>query len=457
MSDRLFLATVLALSCGTQACSSWQTDVPLDPASGPGPGRVYDPTQAYSSLGLLAAGGPVPFAARLGFLAGAQPDSTTALLGLSLASSALTFRRISSAFEARYRVEVRFVRDGNVLVDVSAYETVRVATFPETRRQDESIVFQRFFNLSPGIAAVRLVVTDLNGSDSSSARLQSVVPDYGMGSAQLALVPVYEGKVRSSRVASPELVMNPRAFAVYGTDSLNFYLEGYGPPDLQFARVTASTASGVPLWRDTVELVPVDSNLAAGFVHMPADGLLVGTVHVAAEQLGRPISARVSALVGVSSDWPVTDFEEILSLLRYFGNSRSHQRLREAPAAELSHQWREFWHDTDPDPTTAENEALSGYLEDLEAASARFSEPGRPGWLTERGEVFLTLGKPDVIRDVQGGTVPGGNSLIRWDYEAHELVLYFVSEGGDGTFRLTPTSRVEYSDAVKRRKGTDGG
>jgi GWxTD domain-containing protein len=251
--------------------------------------------------------------------------------------------------------------------------------------------------------------------------------------------------------------MNPRAFVTYGADSLSFYLEAYGLPELQFARVSASTPSGAPLWWDTVQLVPVDSNLAAGFVHMPADRLLVGTVHVAAGQPGRPISAGANALVGISSDWPVAEFEEVLSLLRYFGNSRSRQRLREAAAAELSHLWGEFWHDTDPDPTTAGNEALTRYLEDLEAASARFSERGRPGWLTERGEVFLTLGTPDVIRDVQGEAVPGGSRLIRWDYEALELVLYFVSEGGNGSFRLTPTSRVEYSDAVKRRKGPDGG
>ncbi|UCG86302.1 MAG: GWxTD domain-containing protein [Gemmatimonadota bacterium] len=417
--------------------------------------RVYDPTEGYGQLGLLAASDPVPFAGSLGFLAGTHTDSTMALLGLSLASTALSFRRISSGFEAQYRVDIQCVRDGKLLVDDSAYEAVRVASFPETQRHDESVIFQRLFSLSPGIAVVTVVVTDLYGSDSSRAELQLTVPGYGTGSAALTVVPVYQGNPRRSRAENPELVMNPRAFAAYGTDTLSFYLERYGRPGPRTATVRVFTALGAALWRGNVQLVSADTSLAAAFVHIPADQLLAGALRVEVEQSGSPVSMLGRALVGISSDWPVADFEDVLSLLRYFGSSQSRQRLRKAMPAELPSGWREFWLGTDPDSTTPDNEALRDYLVDLEVASTRFSEPGRPGWLTERGEVFLTLGRPDAIREVSGEVVSGGQRLIRWDYETDGLVLYFVSDGHHGGFRLTPTSRMDYADAVRRRDETD--
>lgn len=451
------LPAILALGCVILACASRQGNAGFEPPSGPGAIRVYDPTEAYSSLGMLAAAEPVPFAAGLRFLADAQPDSTVVLLGLSLESSALWFRRIGSNFEAGYRVDILCARDDSILVEEAVYETVRVARFSETRRQDESIVFQTFFRLPPGVAAVTVSVTDLHRGDTSRARLQVVVPDYGMGSVALGLVPVYEGHARSSTAANPELVMNPRVFAVYDADTLHFYVERYGPPGLHIAAVSAATVPGTVLWQDTVALVPAGPGLATGFAHIPADRMLVGTVQVEVEQVGSPFSVHANAVVGISSDWPVADFEEVLSLLRFFGDSQSRDRLREATAAELPHRWGEFWEETDPDRSTGVNEALSGYLENLEVATARFSEPGRPGWLTERGEVFLTLGRPDAVRDVQEDTALGGQQLIRWDYGSEDLVLYFVSEGGRGVFRLTPASRVEYYDAVRRRERTDGG
>jgi GWxTD domain-containing protein len=456
VSDRLLVSAVLALCCVTHACAPWRTDPDVDRGRGnPGTARVYDPTQAYQSLGLLATGEPVPFSGSVRFLAGAEPESTFVMLGLSLASSALSFRRVGSHFEAGYRVEAQWLRDGNALAAASEYETVRVATFSETRRQDESIVFQRYFRLAPGAAALTVVVTDLYGSDSTRAEQRLEVPEYGMGSAGLAIVPAYRVKARTSRAQTPELVMNPRAYVTYGTDTLRFYIESYGRPAADIGRLKAFTSAGAELWRDTVELDRAE-DLAAGVAYLPADRLTAGAMWVEAELgMGLP-GLRVNGLVGLSSGWPVADFEDILSLLRYFGDPDGRRRVREAGPSEQPRQWRDFWQATDPDSATAANEALRTYLEEVEVASARFQEAGIPGWLTERGEVFLVLGRPDAIREVEQQETPGGQRLIRWDYVADGLALYFVRERGRGNFRLTPTSRVEYVDAVRRRRATGG-
>ena len=70
------------------------------------------------------------------------------------ASRSRTARSRSSAratsFVARYRVSLSFKREGAPSVDLAREEVVRVPTFQETLRSDESILFQQVLRLVPG-------------------------------------------------------------------------------------------------------------------------------------------------------------------------------------------------------------------------------------------------------------------------------------------------------------------
>ena len=57
-----------------------------------------------------------------------------------------------------------------------------------------------------------------------------------------------------------------------------------------------------------------------------------------------------------------------------------------------------------------------------------------PGWRTDRGEVFITLGPPDESIENTPGT---GNRVVRWSYQDYRLDLYFLDETGFGRLRLT--------------------
>ena len=144
---------------------------------------------------------------------------------------------------------------------------------------------------------------------------------------------------------------------------------------------------------------------------------------------------------------------------RYFGTERSREAreaLEQATPRERYHRWREFWSETDPDPATPGNEALYQYLNDVAAANSRLPEARMPGWLTERGKVYLTMGQPDKIRELRDDPTAGGQSLIRWQYREDDLTLYFVTDGGFG-YQLTPTSRLEYAEALERKREAEGG
>ena len=113
--------------------------------------------------------------------------------------------------------------------------------------------------------------------------------------------------------------------------------------------------------------------------------------------------------------------------------------------------WREFWRSTDPDPKTPQNEQLDEYFTRVATANAQIKDEGVPGWRTERGEVFITIGPPDEITEAN----PGPQArIIRWTYASYRLALFFIDESGFGRYRLTSQSRAEYERLLARlRRG----
>ena len=91
----------------------------------------------------------MPFVGTVAFAAG-PADSVIAVLGLSLENRAFAFQREGNSFVARYRVSLSFKREGAPPVDLAREELVRVATFQETQRADESVLFQQVLRIAPG-------------------------------------------------------------------------------------------------------------------------------------------------------------------------------------------------------------------------------------------------------------------------------------------------------------------
>src|SRR5690606_28882882 len=115
----------------------------------------------YRQLGFLA--GPSVFPAIASFSTMAGPaDSTYVIFGLSLPANALRFQRDESGFMGEYRVQVTFSRDSQEVKRFEREEIVRVPTFAETGRTDESIVFQQIVALPPGKYDVAVSASDVN-------------------------------------------------------------------------------------------------------------------------------------------------------------------------------------------------------------------------------------------------------------------------------------------------------
>jgi GWxTD domain-containing protein len=211
------------------------------------------------------------------------------------------------------------------------------------------------------------------------------------------------------------------------------------------ARIAAWAVDGSKalVWQDTVALRGSGPLRTAVLAVTPAR-LPLGRAQLEVALTGWADTVRAPLLVGFSDHWVITDMDEVTSLLRYFERQDWVRRLREAPAAERSEVWQALWRETDPKPDTPENEALAEYFARVREATSRYSNEGAPGWMTDRGELFITLGDPDEVADLSNQLDRSGARVIRWSYHAHRAVFVFQDQSGFGRFRLTPASRADY-------------
>lgn len=446
-------ATLTALIFAAGACGSWQRVGRPDGPPGPGTTlpRLFDASSVYRSMGFLVGGAALPFVASVRYLAGPTPDSTLALFSVSLTNQALTFQRRGAEFVAEYRVEAAFRTDSGSVVPVRQLgrdEEIRVRSFQETLRTDESVIFQQFVTLPPGTYRVFAMVRDRNGPAFARAERVDTAPRFA-GAGMTRPIAVYTAEGRSQPAELPKLVVNPRATLPYGGDSLRFYVETYGSAADGFVIARVVDGAERELWRDSVR-ASGGSTVRTATIAVSPSSLPVGQAELEAIPARGGDTTRTRFLVSFSNQWVITNFDEMLSLLRYFDRQEWVDSLRRATPDLRPEVWRAFWSATDPVPITPDNEALDDYFRRVQQANVRFQDEAEAGWLTDRGEVFITLDEPDEVLDLSSGLDRSGLRAIRWTYNTLRLVIYFQDQTGFGRFRMTPASRAEYQRVLAR-------
>ena len=410
--------------------------------------QLIDPSAAYREMGLLTDNGPLGFVGTTRVFAGASQDSLLVVLGLSLRARGLTFRRDGESFLAEYRVEAVLRSGTSIAAQSSRNERVRVSTFRETQRVDESVIYQDMMTVGPGSYTLSVIVRDRNGPNVGRVEQAFVVPFMRQPSLTLPLA-VYEFTPRQRLDAPPAIVLNPRQAGQYGSDTLRFYVESYGMPESDRIVASAVNGEGRVHWSDTLR-TGAPQAVSSIQLLVPPDQLSIGRYELRLTR-GNDVLATAPFVVTFSDQFAVANLEDIVSLLRYFPNADSLRGILRMPENERGAAWQRFWRQSDPVPTTPEHEAIETYLAAVRVANDRFRDEGVAGWLTERGEVLIRLGEPNDIVDRNPDQVRG--RLISWNYYEHRLTLTFIDDAGFGRFRLDPRSRAEYIRVLNRITG----
>ncbi len=414
-------------------------------------GPEFDAARLYTQMGFLSAGAPLPFIGAVSYLATATQDSTDVTLGLSLANASLSFVRDNDRFVAGYSVSVTLRQAGTVVREVSAHEAVRVASYKETSRIDESVVFQQGFVLAPGQYALAVSVRDDANGRMSTQEMLLAVPQLGAPGTLSTPVPYLQVVPRRSRAAVAELVGNPRATAVFGRDTaVVLYVEGYGDGSRLPLSIEARNDLGRVLWRDTLSL-PRRGDLFSGAASVPVARIGIGVSIISIWPTGMADTTRAPVFITFGEGLPVAKFDDMLVYLRWFASPYRIKQLRDTEAEARPAAWTTFVKVTDSDPVTPINEDLVDYFSRLLVVTTRFREEGTPGWLTDRGKVLLGLGEPDQIYD-QGlaGIGNRGRSQV-WEYRRLNAQFVFYDQTGFDRWRLTSSGEMEFQAQWQRR------
>jgi GWxTD domain-containing protein len=101
----------------------------------------------------------------------------------------------------------------------------------------------------------------------------------------------------------------------------------------------------------------------------------------------------------------------------------------------------DFWKRRDPSPATSENEYKTDYFNRIEQANHLFSGGGSPGWLQDRGRVYITLGPPDNREAYPRGVTFYGVPTEIWWYGF--FTILFVDERWVDDYRLDPSDAAQ--------------
>jgi GWxTD domain-containing protein len=320
---------------------------------------------------------------------------------------------------------------------------VRVASFAETTRGDEGIIFQRTVRAAPGTYALRIVAQDSLGTGIGTWNSAITVPAMREGTVA-PLIPTYMAEPRETRNSPLTVVVNPRATARYGRDSvLELYVESYGASAPDTLIVTARGAGGGPVLAADTIATSRNAAVRAARATLPVSKLGLGSFRIVLARPGGAVLDSLTGVVNLGVDLPVNSVGELIEALKYFATEADLQRFANASATARPRQWAALVRRTDPNAATPDNEALMEYARRLRVAERLFREGSRHGWQTDRGIAVAALGEPDYMTEPQQADSLGSSRVVTWEYRRHRLFLMFT-DASPGGWRFTTFSADQF-------------
>jgi GWxTD domain-containing protein len=136
---------------------------------------------------------------------------------------------------------------------------------------------------------------------------------------------------------------------------------------------------------------------------------------------------------------------EFYSKVRIIITPQEKKTFLSLPAEKRKEFIADFWQRRDPTPGTPANEYKETYLRRVEEANKLFRDGGpQPGFLQDRGRVYVTLGPPDNRETYPRGVTFYGLPTEIWWYGF--FPIQFVDQRWDGDYRLDPLSAGQVAE-----------
>jgi len=125
---------------------------------------------------------------------------------------------------------------------------------------------------------------------------------------------------------------------------------------------------------------------------------------------------------------------DFLNKVRYIITGQERKEFLLTPDAEKPQFIDNFWKSRDPDPDTPENEFQIEYMNRIQRATEMFIGEGMPGWLTDRGRIYILFGPPtDRITEPMGADSYNRCQEV-WYYG--DFPVFFSDPSCTGSYKL---------------------
>jgi GWxTD domain-containing protein len=125
---------------------------------------------------------------------------------------------------------------------------------------------------------------------------------------------------------------------------------------------------------------------------------------------------------------------DFFARVNYIMTSQEKKIFLELPESERAAFKEEFWKRRDPDPATEENEFKITYFVRMNEADKLFMGEGKPGWMTDRGRIYILFGPPqERIADSIGRRTSGRCGEV-WYYGSFPVI--FSDDNCTGSYVL---------------------
>ncbi|HID94247.1 MAG TPA: GWxTD domain-containing protein [bacterium (Candidatus Stahlbacteria)] len=322
----------------------------------------------------------------------------------------LTFIKTEKGFTAKFSLTC-ILRDDKEFGDIWIKEA-SLPTYEQTTLSSEYIEEEVSIAVEPKAYKLELKVKDLNSNREESSKDFISVPDYSRYYYPFAI---------SSLIFRADSALVPEKIYRRGA-KVGLFFEVYDfrenkevfPVHYKIGKIEDS------IWvEDPQQVNPVT-------IEVQTDSLDIGKneVYVWVENFKKQDIIQVK-----------TTFldDDMIGPLRYIATAKEVNKIIKAADTEKRKYWDEFWKKRDPTPGTERNEAKEEFIERVEYVNTHYTSM-RKGWQTDRGRIYIKLGKPDEIERHPFELDSPPYEI--WYYYARRLMFIFKDRHGFGDYVL---------------------
>ncbi|RMH62187.1 MAG: GWxTD domain-containing protein [Calditrichaeota bacterium] len=406
--------------------------------------------QYFEESGLSGVGIPF-FEVSVNRQFGNVADKSHVLVFSEILYDDLTFVKSDTiGYDARFEWLIAVYSDKkDIIFSKTLNQRINVRDFEQTNSRTQKVIVKNSVDLPPGEYEFLIRVIDLNSNKSAQKRIEVTIPDFAEKVLSISDILFVQNVHLDSldRIVDFDPVTRNNFTNREGHFYLYFtlYSQVTGKP-VQVGYTFASAKQNVDF--DSTAVKVLKKNYTAFLLRV--DKKIFTENRYKLELTAEVDEHSVKQTKDLTFFWknvPVSsgDIDLALRQMRYILSSDTLEKYLALDDDAKKKFFERYWKERDPNPATRKNELMDEYYKRVNYANQQFTGFGTPGWLSDRGRIFIKFGPPDDIE--RHPFELDSHPYEIWRYYNLRKIFLFEDYSGFGDYRLNPNySNMEWEN-----------